>query len=367
MLTMAKRKLHAGCCYGILRCVKSNASADDKNFMARALTLARRGVGKTSPNPAVGAVIASDGQILAEGWHRGAGKPHAEIEALRKVRDADLRKATLYVTLEPCSTQGRTPPCTDAVIAAGFRRVVWGATDPNPAHAGRAAALFAKAGIRVTRGVLEKECTALNESWNHWIVTGMPFVTAKCGMSLDGRISTRSGTPPWITNEASRRDAMKLRASVDAILVGAGTVRADNPRLTIRLPGKHTQPWRVILTRSGKLPKDAFVFTDEHRERTLVFQGRSLRSVLKELGRRQVTSVMMEGGGTVLGEAFDRNLVNRVQFYIAPVILGGPTPAVGGRGIAHWKDVPPLADMAYRRFGSDVRITGNVQFLKKAG
>jgi diaminohydroxyphosphoribosylaminopyrimidine deaminase/5-amino-6-(5-phosphoribosylamino)uracil reductase len=208
--------------------------AGDEALMRAALAEARKGLGKTGPNPAVGAVISKNGKILSRGWHRGAGKPHAEIEALRNLKNPALaRGATFHVTLEPCSTHGRTPPCTEAIIQAGFARVVFGATDPNPKHAGRAKEILEDAGIQTLSGVLGEECTLLNRAWNKWIATGLPFVTAKAGMSLDGRIAS----PPdrrWITSEAARRDAMRLRAECGAVLVGAETVRTDNPQLTIR-------------------------------------------------------------------------------------------------------------------------------------
>ncbi|HWB60221.1 MAG TPA: bifunctional diaminohydroxyphosphoribosylaminopyrimidine deaminase/5-amino-6-(5-phosphoribosylamino)uracil reductase RibD, partial [Chthoniobacteraceae bacterium] len=192
----------------------------DEKYMRLALREAAKGIGHTSPNPAVGAVLVSRaGKILARGWHHAAGCPHAEIEALGKTRHA--RGATLYVTLEPCSTRGRTPPCTEAIIAAGIARVVIGAIDPNPAHAGRAVKILKRAGIAVTTGLLAAECAALNRPFNKWIVTGMPYVYAKAGMSLDGRIARQPGEGQWITSPASRAHVQKLRARVDAILIGA--------------------------------------------------------------------------------------------------------------------------------------------------
>ena len=237
---------------------------DDEKFMRLALREARRGIGSTSPNPAVGAVIVRSGRVIAKGWHKRAGQPHAEVEALRALKNpAAAKGATIYITLEPCCTHGRTPPCTEALIAAGFARVVLGATDPNPAHAGRAVPILKKAGIRVTCGILAAECEALNVAFNKWGATGMPFVIAKAGMSLDGRLSRPPGEGQWLTSALSRADAMHLRASVDAILIGAGTLRTDNPRLTLRgVAGR--QPLRVVITRSGRIPNDAHLFTDAH-------------------------------------------------------------------------------------------------------
>ncbi len=327
--------------------------------MRLALREARRGVGRTSPNPAVGAVIVSArGTLLSRGWHRAAGCPHAEIEAIRRLARPGLaRGATIYVTLEPCSTHGRTPPCVDAIIAAGFARVVVGAVDPNPAHAGRGLDRLRAAGLEVVPGILAAEAAALNRAFNKWIVTGLPLVIAKCALSLDGRITRLPSEGPWLTSERSRADAHRLRARVDAILIGAGTLRADNPRLTVRGVRHARQPWRVVLTRSGELPAQAHLFTDEHRERTLVYRKRGLASVLRDLGGRGVTSVLVEGGAQILGDAFDRRLVDRVHFYIAPLLLGGPKLAIAGTGAA----APAIANPEYRRLGDDLVLMGDVR------
>ena len=333
---------------------------DDVKFMRAALREARRGAGHTSPNPAVGAVIVRGRRIVARGFHRCAGKPHAEIEALAALKNPRLaRGATLYVTLEPCSTQGRTPPCVAAILRQGFARVVIGTIDPNPAHAGRGVELLRAAGVEVVTGILENECREMNAAFNKWIVTKMPFVIAKAALSLDGRLTRPPGEGQWLSHAASRADAHRLRASVDAILVGAGTVRADNPRLTVRgIPGAR-QPWRVILAGRGPLAKSAHVFTDEFRDRTLVFRDRALRAVLRDLGRKKITSVLIEGGGTVLGEAFDRRLVDRVHFYLAPFLCGGPN-AIGGRGAASTAESLDLKNPRYTRLGDDLRMTAEV-------
>ena len=336
----------------------SLAMTADEEFMREAILEARKGLGRTHPNPAVGAVIVSDRRVVARGWHRGAGNPHAEIEALRKARRA-MPGATLYVTLEPCSTHGRTPPCTEAIVRAGFARVVYGATDPNPKHAGRAKVILSRAGIDVCSGVLAVPCAALNAAWNKWIATNLPFVVAKAAMTLDGRINS----PPesrWISSEASRREVMKLRSRVQAILVGGETIRADNPRLTVQGVRIPLQPLRVVWTKSGRLPKSAQIFTDEHRDRTVIFTGVSLRSALRELGRRGVASVLVEGGARVLGEAFDQSLVDEVCFYLAPMLTGGPIPTVGGRGAADVEHAIHLSDPSFKRIGPDVRLTGSV-------
>lgn len=325
----------------------------DEHLMHLALREAAKGMGKTSPNPAVGAVIVKNGIIVARGFHRKAGLPHAEIEALRKI--SAPAGSTIYVTLEPCSTHGRTPPCVEAIIAAGITRVVIGAMDPNPAHSGRAVEILSKAGIAVTTGILEKECSALNRYFNHWIVTGRPFVIAKAGLSLDGRITRAPGEGQWITSPASRADAHKLRAQVDAILIGAETLRSDNPKLTVRGIRGARQPWRVVLTRSGNLPPDAHLFTDEHRDRTLVYQEKSMEMVLQDLGKRGVTSLLLEGGGEVIGAAFDEQWVNAVQFYIAPLIIGTGKPVVAGQG----KSAVQIKNAVYKKIGEDIRVTGD--------
>ena len=332
---------------------------DDEKFMRLALHEAARGAGRTSPNPAVGAVIVRRGNILARGHHRRAGLPHAEIEALEKIHDA--RGATLYVTLEPCSTHGRTPPCVGTIIEAGIRRVAIGAMDPNPAHAGRAIGILKKAGIRVTTGVLENECRELNKAFNKWIVTGMPFVIAKAGMSLDGRITRPAKEGRWITGGSARAHSHRLRAQVDAILIGAGTLRADNPRLTVRGVRSAKQPWRVVLTRSGKLPARARLFTDEHKERTLVYRRKTLRAVLRELGGKQITSVLIEGGSRVLGEAFDQKLVDEVRFYVAPMLLGGPKAATSGCGVSSNNHAWRIVNPRYEKIGADLCLSGTVQ------
>ena len=339
---------------------------DDARFIQAALREARKGLGRTLPNPAVGAVVVKNGKILSRGWHRAAGLPHAEVEAISKLQSRALsRGATLYVTLEPCSTQGRTPPCTSAIIEAGFRRVVFGTTDPNPRHAGRAEKILRTGGIEVTSGVLADECAALNREWNKWISTGRPFVTAKAGMSLDGRIASPPGRR-WITSEAARHDAMKLRASCGAILVGAETVRTDNPKLTIRGIKSSNQPLRAVWSRTGKLDPACHLLTDEFRDRTLVYKGKSLTAVLQDLGKRGVAHVLIEGGGHTLGEAFDRGLVDRIVFYTAPVLLGGGVPAVAGRGVGSNETGVEILEPEYRLVGGCLRTEGLVSRAKRA-
>jgi diaminohydroxyphosphoribosylaminopyrimidine deaminase/5-amino-6-(5-phosphoribosylamino)uracil reductase len=330
----------------------------DETFMWAALAEARKGVGQVSPNPAVGAILVQGGRITASGYHRAPGLPHAEVECLAAAPRRSLRTATLFVTLEPCSTTGRTPPCTQAIVKAGVGRVVIGATDPNPLHSGRGINELRAAGLNVTAGVLEKECARLNEAFNKWIVTGQPFVIAKCGMSLDGHLTRSPNEDRWLTSAPSRRHARQLRAAVDAIIIGGETLRQDNPRLTVRGTQGARQPWRVILSRSGKLPRSSHLFTDQFATRTLVFRKKPLSRVLGELGRREITSVLIEGGGEVLGQAFDAQLVDRVQFYLAPMMTGGPVAAVAGRGAASTLQGARLEAIRYEQLGRDLLVTG---------
>ncbi|MBN8711005.1 MAG: riboflavin biosynthesis protein RibD [Verrucomicrobia bacterium 61-8] len=329
---------------------------DDRKFMRAALAEARKGLGLTHPNPAVGAVIVAGGRIAAAGWHRGAGLPHAEIEALRAL-DRSPKGATIYVTLEPCSTHGRTPPCCDAIVQAGFRRVVYGATDPNPKHAGRADKVLGSHGIEVTSGMLAEECEALNRYWNKWIATGLPYVVAKAAMTLDGKIASHPESR-WLSNERSRREVMKLRARMGAIMVGGETVRVDDPQLTVRGVRVKSQPLRAVWTRSGQLPASARLL--QSPSPAVLFRNVPLARALRRLGEQGIPSVLLEGGGRLLGEAFDRGLVDEVCLYLAPMISGGLIPTIAGRGVGSNGDGIALEGVNYRRLGDDVCLTGRV-------
>lgn len=330
----------------------------DEHWMELALAQARLGLGTTSPNPAVGALLIDHGKILAQGYHREAGKSHAELTCLDNFGRSVPKAATLYVTLEPCSTTGRTGPCTSAIVAAGVKKVVLGATDPNPQHRGRGVQLLRDAGVDVRTGILAEECTALNEAYNKWIQTRRPFVIAKCGMSLDGRLTRPPHESRWITGAPARRHSHRLRAQVDAILIGAETLRADNPRLTVRGSEKMKQPWRVVLTRSGGLPSDRHLFADRYADRTLVFTDSPIDAVLEELGAKEITSVLIEGGGDVLGQALDAKVIDKVHLYVAPLFTGGPTIAFAGTGVGSTAEAPRLRDVRYERIGDDICITG---------
>ena len=367
------------------------------HFMHLALRLARRGYGATSPNPMVGAVLVRNGAAIGRGWHHRAGEPHAEIEAIRdaQARGARVAGATLYVTLEPCSTHGRTPPCTEAIKAAGIRHVVVGAIDPNPAHAGKGLRLLRRAGIRVTQGVLAEEAARLNEAFNHWIVERTPFVTVKAAMSLDGKIATSTRESKWITGPEARACGLKLRLGNDAILVGVETVLADDPSLLYRdqrpvVPGawcvvRGPTVRRIILDSHARTPLTAQLVRDESSSLTTIVatcgapekrvkalskrvqvwraparQNRvDLRWLLRKLGAENVTSLLVEGGGEVNGSFFQQKLVQRVAFFYAPRIIGGrdAVKAVGGAGFNHLDEAIGLHDVRWRRLGSDLLLT----------
>ena len=335
-----------------------SAHPSDQDFMRIALEEARKSLGRTSPNPAVGAVLVVRNRIVARGRHQRAGLPHAEIECLHQFGRTVPKDAILYVTLEPCSTVGRTAACTDQIIGSGVRTVVIGATDVNPVHKGRGVELLRNAGIEVRTNVLTDECSALNEAFNKWIVTGEPFVIAKCGMSLDGRLVRPPSESRWITSAAARRHARQVRAQVDAILVGAETIRIDNPRLTVRGVSNPVQPFRVVVTRSGKLPRHAHIFTDRFSAKTLVYERKSLHSVLRDLGKRNVTSVLIEGGGNILGQALDQRKINKVHLYLGPILTGGPVIAFAGRGADVPRHAAHLERTQYQRLGHDLFVSG---------
>ncbi len=357
--------------------------------MLLALRQAVRARGRTSPNPLVGAVLVKDGQVLATGYHKKAGTPHAEINALAKA-EGEAKEATLYVTLEPCSHHGRTPPCCEAVWRSGVQRVVVGMTDPNPLVAGQGLRFLTEKGVAVLSGVLAEECRRINRPFCRWITTGTPWVIMKAGLSLDGRIAARNGRAAWITNEQSRLYVHRLRDQVDAILVGIGTALADDPALTTRLPGaNHRDPLRVVLDRDLRLPPTARMLGQESSARTLIFCGPGtetgrrlaleragaeimpvglgadgeleLPQVLAELGKQQVTSLLVEGGSRVHGAFWARGLVQQVNIFYGPLILGGDgVPLVPGLGLERVEQATRLHEVRFRRFGDDLMIEGLV-------
>jgi len=329
----------------------------DLRFLRRALDLAQLGSGLTFPNPRVGAVLVRSGKVIGEGFHLRAGTPHAEVHAVAdaKKRGQRVEGATLYVTLEPCSTQGRTPPCTGLILREKIARVVFAATDPNPKHAGAAARLLRKAGVEVSHGLLAKEAAELNRDFNWYITKKRPWVVAKIALSLDGRITTPPGDDRWLTSPQARRAAHELRWESDAILIGAATARVDNPELTVRLPDRKVkvQPWRVVMTRSGKLPNSLHLFSDAHKDRTLIFRNKTLKSVLADLGRREIAHVLIEGGGEILTEAFRQKLVNEVAFFIAPAAMGTAT-----RALKMLRAAVRLREVRYESVGPDLLCRG---------
>lgn len=330
---------------------------DHEPFMKRALLLARRGEGLTRPNPPVGAVLVQNGKIVSEGFHKKAGGPHAEVNCLRaggrgQGSGDSLESATLYVSLEPCSTEGRTPPCTDLILDRGIRRVVVGCNDPNPAHAGRGIRKLRRAGIEVITGICRDEAQALIAPFAKRMLTGMPTVTLKLGVTLDGRIADASGKSQWITGPEARKKVQELRRRADAILVGAGTVRADDPSLLPR-PARGRKPWRVVA--GTNIPKKSKLLTDEAAGQTLLMDG-SPKKILRELAKRDVMHVLCEGGGELAGSLIRAGLVDEFAIFMAPSLLGGTGfPMVGKKG---WtlKGMPRLSFQTLEKVGNDVFI-----------
>jgi diaminohydroxyphosphoribosylaminopyrimidine deaminase/5-amino-6-(5-phosphoribosylamino)uracil reductase len=376
---------------------------NDAAFMRLALRLARRGHGTTSPNPMVGAVLVKGGKIIGRGWHRRAGGPHAEIEALRDAQKngCSPRDAALYVTLEPCCTHGRTPPCTEAIISAGIKKVVAGATDPNPKHAGNGFKILRRAGIEVVAGILRGECAKLNEAFNHWIVHRTPFVTVKAAMTLDGKIATADGESKWITGEKARAHGMKLRSGSDAILVGINTILADDPGLTVRMQNaecrmQNENPLRrIVLDSRARTPLTAKVVTDEFAALTTIVVSRrapkkrvtalakktnvivaplkksatgnrqpaiNLRWLLEKLGAENVTGLLVEGGGEVNASFLLGGLAQRAAFFYAPKILGGrdARKGVAGEGAKNLGEIVRLSVVEWRRLGADLLLTARI-------
>ncbi len=343
--------------------VADNAGApEDARWMRLALSLARRSWGRTSPNPMVGAIVVRNGIEVGRGRHRVAGGPHAEPAALAAAGES-ARGATLYVTLEPCSTHGRTPPCTTAILAAGVRRVVIGGPDPNPKHAGRGIDLLRRNGIEVRVGVLQAACERLNEAFFHWIVTGRPFVILKMAMTLDGKIATASGASKWITGEEARRDVQRLRQWADAIMVGAETVRKDDPELTVRTPRNWPrQPRKLVWSRRGALPRTYRIWRDPGNPPQFAAPrgAADWMGFLGKLGSQEVAALLLEGGGELAGAALRAGAVNKVCFYVAPKILGGrgSRPVVGGPDPESLAEALVLRDVTVKRLGDDLRVSG---------
>jgi diaminohydroxyphosphoribosylaminopyrimidine deaminase / 5-amino-6-(5-phosphoribosylamino)uracil reductase len=336
----------------------------DAEWMELALQEARKGVGKTAPNPPVGAVIVKNGELLGSGWHRKAGMPHAEVEAINAAvvtHGADAVKgATAYITLEPCSTVGRTPACTSGLIQAGISRVVYACKDTNPHHAGAADSLLHQAGIEVLSGVLDDACEKILRPFFKVQRTGLPWVIWKCAMSLDGKITRPAGEGQWLSGEVSRADVQKIRSEVDAILTSGETVRRDKPALSIRVPelleGRE-QPWRIVCTNHpDAMPGDAPLFRDDAKHRTLIKSPDSLETLLRDLVREQgVLSVMIEAGGKFSAAMLRACLVDEAVIYYAPLLCGEAVPALAGEAFPYSLK---MKDFHWEKCGDDLKLRG---------
>ncbi len=356
-------------------------------YMKHAIKLAKRAMGRTSPNPLVGAVVVKDGEIISQGYHRRAGMPHAEIEAL-KAAGENAKGADLYVNLEPCNHFGRTPPCTQAIIEAGISKVFIGMPDPNPNVKGGGIEYLRAHGIKVEVGILEDECRRLNEVFIKYVTSGMPFVILKLAASLDGKIALANGGSKWITNEKSRKFVHRLRNRVDAILVGIGTILKDDPRLTARLP--HAKdPIRIVLDTYLRIPLSAKVLNSDLPAQTIMITGPEvskdkikkikeksayvmeiglknglidLKELLLKLAERGITSILVEGGASVAASFLKEKLVDKFYFFYAPKIIGGhySIPMIGGKDINSMDQVIYLKDINIRRFGEDLLLMGYI-------
>ncbi|MFH1006362.1 MAG: bifunctional diaminohydroxyphosphoribosylaminopyrimidine deaminase/5-amino-6-(5-phosphoribosylamino)uracil reductase RibD [Candidatus Latescibacterota bacterium] len=354
----------------------------EERFMKRALRLSERARGQTSPNPLVGAVLVRDARIVGEGYHRRAGKAHAEAIALDRAGE-QAKGATLYVSLEPCCHYGRTPPCVDRIIERGISKVVCAIIDPDPRVAGKGIERLEKAGIPVTLGILAEAARKTNEVYLKHISTGMPFVTLKLAQSLDGRIATRAGESKWITGEQARRFVHRLRSQMDAVMVGIDTVIQDDPQLNVRgVRGKH--PLKIVLDSGLRISPDARVFEGEglilattsrsSREKQAVMEGRGARiwvlperddhvdlsAVMLKAGHEGITSVLIEGGAQVATSALRAGVVDKLMFFIAPKLIGSGTAGIGDLGISQMKDAISLEAGSLRRFGEDVLYSAEI-------
>ncbi|UOQ45264.1 bifunctional diaminohydroxyphosphoribosylaminopyrimidine deaminase/5-amino-6-(5-phosphoribosylamino)uracil reductase RibD [Halobacillus salinarum] len=354
----------------------------DQHYMAMALQMARETIGQTSPNPSVAAVVVKENQVAGIGVHVKAGEPHAEVHAIQMAGDK-AAGAEIFVTLEPCSHYGRTPPCAKAIIDAGIERVVIATTDPNPKVAGRGIDMMEEAGIEVKVNVLKKEADQINLSFFHYINTSEPYVRLKSAMSLDGKIATSTGESQWITGEKARLDGHQYRHKSDAILVGVNTVLTDNPKLTTRIQGGGINPVRIILDTHLRTPPSAQLVQNSEAQ-TWIFTGRTVspeqrehfsgfphvsiipleaeeikvEELLRYLGEQEITSLLIEGGGTIADAFVRAGRVNEMISYIAPKLIGGKnalTP-VSGEGIPHLKNVQSLTIQSHEQLGQDIKI-----------
>ena len=363
----------------------------DRVHLARAIELARRGQGRTSPNPVVGAVVVRDGEVVGEGWHEALGEPHAEVNALRAA-GAQAAGATLYVTLEPCCHHGKTPPCTDAIVEAGVRRVVVGSDDPTEKASGRGLGILRDEGVEidVADGDLAASARLLNQGFRKHARTGRPWVLFKSAMTLDGKVATGGGDSKWISGESSRSLAHHWRSSVDAVTVGIGTALADDPQLTARIDGVHRQPRRVVFDSTARLPLDSqLVAAAPEVELTVVVSRAAprpatdalemagaqvivatggneparVRNALAQLGAEGVTSVLLEGGPRLAGAFFDAGEVDEVRLFLAPLLLGGRTARdpLEGEGVERIEDALRALTLDCARSGDDVLVTARLK------
>jgi len=373
--------------------VVSLKTVTDEFFMKRALALAARARGMTSPNPMVGALIVKKGKIISEGYHKKAGTPHAEVIAIERAREK-TGGSTLYVSLEPCChKEKRTPPCTQKIIAAGIKKVVISMKDPNPRVSGRGVEELRRSGINVTSGVLEEKGKKLNEYYIKHITTGLPFVILKVAMTLDGKIATPEGESKWITGETARTEVHKLRGSVDAIMTAIGTVKADNPRLTCRVEGARN-PARIVIDPNLEInlsscvlltPPDTMIVTrrsdaagqgaEERKKKDILLtrgiqiiefreEKVDMRWLMRELGKRGIISLMIEGGSSLNSYCLESGVVDKVMFFIAPKIIGGKGsfPAVGGKSFRRLEEAFRLRDVVVKSVGEDILVAG---YLRK--
>jgi diaminohydroxyphosphoribosylaminopyrimidine deaminase/5-amino-6-(5-phosphoribosylamino)uracil reductase len=359
----------------------------DRHFMKSALELAARGKGYTSPNPMVGAVVVKDGKIVGKGWHKKIGGPHAEVNAIDDADD-QAEGSTIYVTLEPCNHHGRTPPCTQKILTAGIKHVVMAMKDPNPDVTGSGGDFLTQNGITIEYGICEADAQRLNESFVKHIRTKRPFVLLKCAATLDGRIATRTGDSKWVTGESSRKYVHELRHEMDAIMVGVNTVKTDNPSLTTRLDDKKgVDPIRIVLDTQLSIPENSKLLQNTSGSDTLIITGNSesslkrialekagikvinaalkdgridLDALMNQLGEMGITSLLVEGGARVAASALQAKIVDKINFFYAPKVLGGDDgiPMCSGTGPELMADSIPVRDITVRQFDNDIMIEG---------
>ncbi len=338
--------------------------AADREYMLEALDLARQAWGRTSPNPMVGALVVKDGRVIGRGYHHKAGTAHAEVNAIADCSE-DPSGGTIYVTLEPCSTHGRTPPCTLAVIEAGLKKVVIGCLDPNPGHAGRAVKILNDAGIEVVSGIEEAACFKLNEAFFKWITTGCPFVLLKMAMTLDGKIATVNGDSQWVTGEPARERVQQLRQWADAVMVGGGTARKDHPSLNVRMVENWSPQPRRIVVSSGMSLEDAaeLMAPGETPEIISPNDAAQWKKELTRLGSEGITAILVEGGGELAGNMLQAGVVDKVEFHIAPKIIGGrdSRPVIGGENPVAMAEALNLINVESGQIGRDFYISGYMQ------